>query len=200
MAKRLGKKWLLLLDQDTEFPADALEQYSSAMSTNKTAVLLAPILTCEGKIYSPCGHVAHVGFPLKRVTPGVRSATWKSLLNSGMCVNVDAFEKVGGFDERIALDFADHDFIRRYKKHFDSFVVIDVVCRHSFSDNESCEIERSLARFSCYCRGARTYARGVWDAFSVLPIVFLRALRLSMRYRSLRYLRLFFHTSAKHSP
>ncbi len=187
MARQMGKKWLLLLDQDTEFPPEALERYESTMSHNKTAVLFAPILVSKGKVYSPCGYTSRVGFPLRRIQPGLWSVKGKSLLNSGICIDIEAFERVGGFDESMPLDFADHDFITRYKKHFDSFVLVDVTCRHGFSDNQSTDLDASLGRFRCYCRGAGNSIRSVQDAFSFLALVIVRAVRLSLRHKSFRF-------------
>ena len=197
IARQLRKKWLLLLDQDTVFPEDTFTNYIAAMEANADPPLFAPILTSHGKIYSPCGQIFNGNFHLRHVRPGRVPARGKSLLNSGMCISIDAFEKIGGFDERIPLDFADHDFMRRYKQHFDGFVVVDVVCQHGFSDKERADISTSLTRFGYYCRGARNYVKGIQDALSLFPITLLRAIRLSLRYRSLKFLQLFFFTSAK---
>lgn len=194
VARQLGKKWLMLLDDDTYFPLDALKRYSSAMSANKGMALFAPMLFCGTKLYSPCGYISHTGFHLNHLHPGVNSIRRKSLLNSGMCISVDAFEKVGGFNERIPLDFADHDFIRRFKGHFDAFVVVDVTCRHGFSDKEPADRNKSLERFSYYLRGAKNSAAGLFDVCSLLPTIFVRTLRLSVRFRSLEFFRLFLHT------
>ena len=192
IARQLRKKWLLLLDQDTVFPENTLSNYIAAMEAHADSLLFAPMLVCDGRIYSPCRHVLNANFPLRTIQPGRVPAKGLSLLNSGMCVSVDAFERLGGFDENIPLDFADHDFMKRYRRHFDSFVLLDVVCRHGFSDKETPDIERSLNRFGYYCKGARNSIKGVADAFSLPPLAFVRAARLSLRFRSLRFLRLFF--------
>lgn len=199
MAGQLGKKWLMLLDDDTEFPLDALEKYSSAMSANKDAALFAPMLFCNTRLYSPCGYISHIGFHLKHLQPGVNSINRKSLLNSGMCISIDVFEKVGGFNERIPLDFADHDFIRRFKGHFDTFVVVDATCRHGFSDKEPADMDKSLTRFDYYSRGAKNSTKGILDMCLLLPVVFTRAVRLSARFRSLKFFKLFLLTFSRKS-
>jgi glycosyltransferase involved in cell wall biosynthesis len=192
IARQLRKKLLLLLDQDTVFPENTFSNYAAAIEAHADCPLFAPILMSHGKIYSPCGQILNANFHLRRVRPGRGSVRGKSLLNSGLCIRLDAFDKVGGFDEKIPLDFADHDFMKRYRTHFDSFVLIDVVCEHGFSDKEPVGLNGSLTRFGYYCKGARNSIKGGQDAFSLAPAAFLRAARLSARFRTLRFLRLFF--------
>ncbi|MGD0230770.1 MAG: glycosyltransferase [Syntrophorhabdales bacterium] len=194
IARQLRKEWLLLLDQDTAFPRDALRKYFTAIKAHDDSVLFAPVLANGGKIYSPCGHILNVNFPLRRIRRGKVSTGGKSLLNSGMCVRLDAFDRVGGFDEAIPLDFADHDFMKRYRQHFDSFFLLDMVCAHNFSDKERTDIDKAFARFAFFCKGAKNSAKGVLDAFSLLPLALLRATRLTLRFRSPAFLYLFLRT------
>jgi len=191
IARQLNKKWLLLLDQDTVFPADALEIYAENVERYDSPALLAPMLFSGGTIYSPCRQMANVNIHVRSGRPGwVRSRGW-SVLNSGMCISLDAFEKTGGFDERIGLDFADHDFMRRYRKHFANFLLLDMACQHNFSDRQISDIGTSLARFARYCQGARNSIKTVSDPFSLLPLAFVRATRLSMRFRNLQFFWIF---------
>ncbi len=111
-----------------------------------------------------------------------------------MCIRLDAFEKTGGFDEGIGLDFADHDFVRRYRRHFRNFLLIDVACRHGFSDKETSDIHVSLARFGRYCEGAKRSIKSFADPFSLLPVAIARAIRLTLRFRSIRFLKLLAQT------
>ena len=192
IARQRGKKWLLLLDQDTAFPDDALSRYSDAVEAHPDSLLFAPVLVCGGTIYSPCAHVLNLNYHVKAAPPGKMRARGRSLLNSGMCIHVDAFARAGGFDEAIPLDFADHDFMKRYRRHFDSFVVLDLVCAHTFFDREPPDMDRALTRFGYYCKGARGSIKGIADTLSLPPIAFLRAARLCARFGSLTFLRRLF--------
>jgi rhamnosyltransferase len=194
IAQELRKKWLMFLDQDTLFPEGALSKYGAAIERHGNSPLFAPILMCDGRIYSPCHHFLNVNFPLRSVRPGTISARGKGLLNSGMCIHVDAFEKIGGFDERIPLDFADHDFMKRYRKHFDSFVLLDIACAHGFSDKGAPDRSRALIRFRFYCLGARNSIKSYADALSLFAVAFVRASRLSARFRDPAFILLFFTT------
>lgn len=191
IARRLRKKWLLLLDQDTVFPPNALSTYFKAMESNGSVTMFAPMLVCEGRIYSPCGHIANVNYHLKKLQPGPVSTTRKSILNSGTCVKLETFEALGGFDENIPLDFADHDFIKRYRKHFDSFVLVDLVCTHGFSDKDVTDGKSALVRFGYYCKGARNSIKSLTDAATLFGVAFVRALSLAVRFRDSSFVHLF---------
>jgi rhamnosyltransferase len=197
LAREMHKKWLLLLDQDTLFPEGALAVYAAHMEKHGEAALLAPMLVCERRIYSPCRQVLNVNFPLHSIRHGWVGTKGVSVLNSGMCVRVDAFERIGGFDERIRLDFADHDFMRRYRKNFANFLLIDMACQHSFSDKETSDVDISLTRFGHYCEGAKNSIKSLADPFSLLPLALVRAVRLSLRFRSLRFLKLLVRTFSR---
>jgi GT2 family glycosyltransferase len=192
IARQRGRKWLLLLDQDTAFPDDALSCYTDAVEAHGDSLLFAPVLVCGSTIYSPCANALNLNYHVKAVPPGKVRARGKSLLSSGMCIHVDAFARAGGFDEGIPLDFADHDFMKRYRRHFDSFVVLDLVCAHAFSDREPSDMDRALTRFDYYCKGARGSIKSIPDALSLPPLAFLRAARLCVRFGSLTFLRRLF--------
>jgi rhamnosyltransferase len=194
IARHLGKNWLLLLDQDTVFPAGALLQYLKAIESPAGVPLLAPVLMCDGRIYSPCRNVLNANWPLGSIRPGTIRARAKSLLNSGMCIRLDAFERIGGFDENIPLDFADHDFMKRYRKHFDSFVLLDVTCAHGFSDKGAQDRSQALARFRFYCLGAKNSIKSTADALSLFVVALVRASRLSARFKDPAFVLLFFTT------
>lgn len=192
LGRQLGKNWLLLLDQDTIFPEDAPIAYELAMNEHPGAVLFAPILKAGGKIYSPCRYYLKRGFHPRSIQPGLHTIRHWSVLNSGMCISLPVFEQIGGFDERIGLDFADHEFINRFRRSFDRFVVVDAVCTHGFYDVERVSVESSVKRFALFCEGARASMRGPTDRI-LLPIqAALRAVKLCTRFKTGRFLKTFF--------
>ncbi|MGZ3921653.1 MAG: glycosyltransferase, partial [Bacteroidia bacterium] len=135
IAKEMNKKWLLLLDQDTSFPLDTMQKYMQAIDENAHEKLLAPILMVnKGTIISPCYFKFMRGFSVKAVEPGLKSLKIFSVINCGLCIDVDAFNLNGGYNEQIKLDFSDHDFIRRFRKSIGNrLIVIDLEVFHSLS-------------------------------------------------------------------
>lgn len=188
IAREKGKRWLLLLDQDTLFPKHAVADYAAAVAGNPASLFFAPLLFSGGRLLSPCGFRFGTGFYLSETPAGKMELNGRSILNSGMLVDLSAFEEVGGFDERIPLDFADHDFCRRVSDHFGAAFIIDLPCEHGFSDSEGATLEGALARYAFFCRGARQCMRSFPDRITNLPAVILRCLVLSIRYRTMRFI------------
>ena len=99
----------------------------------------------------------------------------------------EAYLRCGGFDERIGLDFADFAFNNRLRRSYDSFCVLPMECGHGFSGAEAAGIDAALGRFRLYCEGARNSIRNATDAVLYALVVLMRCLRLTFRFRSLRF-------------
>nr|WP_279342344.1 hypothetical protein [Geotalea sp. SG265] len=191
LARQLGKNWLLLLDQDTAFPDTALDVYCKAKEEHPDAEVFVPVLQGDGMICSPCRYVARTGFPLAHIAPGWHSFKGKAVVNSGMLVSADLFERCGGFDERIRLDFADFAFNKRLRRHIDGFYVLPFQCSHGFSGRERLSCAAALQRFELFCEGARNSIDGYADAVLYRLVMLKRCFRLTVQFRSLAFLSLY---------
>jgi hypothetical protein len=187
IARKLNKKWLLLLDQDTSFPQNAVVEYGKAVRGNTGVWLFAPIIISNNKIISPCRYFLNKGYSLRRVTPGVYNFHAKSLINSGMLIHVDAFERTGGYNEKIRLDFADYYFIDKYKAVYNKFAVINLRCFQNFSGMQRLTTSSALVRFAYYCEGARNKAVNKLDYFTLMLVTLLHSVKLSFTYKNLRF-------------
>ena len=194
IARKLNKKWLLLLDQDTSFPQNAVVEYSKAIQENPDIYLLAPTVISKNKIISPCRYVLHRGYSIRKIEPGVHRFGMTSLINSGMLIRLEAFERCGGYDERIKLDFADHDFIGRYKANYSNFALINLQCLQKFSGNERLAIESALARFAYYGEGARHLANNFRDFLILLLVATCKAVKLSLIHKNLSFFVVFYNS------
>lgn len=183
LARKLGKKWLLFLDQDTRFASDAMDRYSEAVTSHSGAVLHCPILKAGATIISPCLYRRKRGKPLHDIAAGLRRFTGVSVLNSGMCVAIDAYDRSGGHDPAVPLDFSDHDFIARFQHVVPEFVVVDTVAEHGFSGTSPQSAEAAQRRFELYCAGALRSSRTTTERVESLALVSARALLLAYRYR-----------------
>ena len=192
-AKKENKKWVLLLDQDTRLPKEILEKYNLAIDNNSGISLFAPILKLkDGKIFSPSRYRFKRGFYVDVVEPGIHSLFKHAPVNSGMMVNVEAFSKVGGYNEKVKLDFADFQFAERFRKSFADFLVVDVKCEQDFSDDNG-SFESQDIRFKFYCQGAKNIEnKSGWDWLQYNVVVFARALRLTLRFGRLWFIGTYF--------
>lgn len=191
VARSLGKKWLLLLDQDTYFPLDAIDRYKNC-SFEKN-LIYAPMLVSGNVFLSPCRFILGRGEALKSCVTGMHLFKNESLLNSGLMISLDLFDRAGGYNERMPLDFSDHDFINRVKLYCNTFNVLDIKCTHSLSCEEQ-DLSKVLIRFKFYLVGAREYMR-CHGIFPILWVSLGRTVRLSLKFRSVMFFKYFFKSS-----
>lgn len=192
-AKQSQKEWVLLLDQDTQLPNSILDDYKRAITKNTDLNLFVPILKLEnGTIFSPSRYRFKRGFYLDPITAGKHSLFKLTPVNSGIMVKVSAFLKVGGYNEKVKLDFSDYQFIERFRKQYPDFYLMDVKCEQDFSDDDS-SFESQSARFKYFCEGAKNMeGQGSWDWLQYNAVVFIRAFRLTLRFGKPGFLGIYF--------
>jgi rhamnosyltransferase len=189
LAAQRAKRWLFFLDQDTRFPPGALAAYVDAVHRYPDIGLFAPLLRAHGSTISPCRYRLKRGVAPRNLHPGLRRLAGHSVLNSGMWISLDEYLATGGHDPRIALDFADHEFIDRYKRRHEHFVALSVECDHDLSAGSVQPIAHRLTRFRSYCSGAHYAIRGPGDALLTAGVVGARACLLALRHRHPGFLR-----------
>jgi hypothetical protein len=193
------KKWMLLLDQDTHFPENAVASYIKAIEQHSHISLFVPILQTSNGIYSPAKSYWKRGVIWKNVTPGIHKLKHKMALNSGIFVSTALFWEAGGYKESIRLHYSDFYFIDKVKKKIDEFCVIDIVCQHDISTLSATDREKALAVFASHCEGAFRSIENVYEAIQFYTVVGIRAIKLSMQFRTLDYLKIFIAEAKKNS-
>ncbi len=191
LAGSMNLQWLLLLDQDTTFPIHSIDVYLSAIKKYPDEKLFAPIMAVnERKIISPFHYKFMRGFSIKNIKAGINKLNRFSIINCGMCINIDAFNRNGGYNELIKLDFSDHDFIKRYKAIVDEkFVVIDLKIRHELSSETKNSLDGDLIRFAYYLDGAGKIQSNFLQSLYLKINATLRALKLSLQHRNLIFIK-----------
>jgi len=187
LARKLKKKYVLLLDHDTKFSTDNLSEYLKMSEKYGEDYIYAPIISGNGKIYSPF------------LETGIRNLTQnpdtfqyeeeykldnKSLINSGLMIPLKIIEMIGGFNEKIKLDFSDIYFISKYKEFRNEIILVNVEMNHGLSGDEGLDKNKELNRFKYYCNGAREYKESSGLIFKLNLFVLFRMIRLMMKYRS----------------
>lgn len=194
VADNLGSGWILLTDQDTDFPKESISKYSQAISNNEESgiKLFVPILKSRGLVFSPSKYYFSRGSLWPNVLPGIHSFKNRTVLNSGILVDLEAFKKIEGFNEKIKLYFSDFDFVNRFKKHFSNFYVIDLICDHELSDIVSVDIAAAKRRFGYYCEGSYQSASSKINFTQLFITVFLRSIKLGIKYKDSSFTKIFF--------
>ncbi len=146
-------EWLLLLDQDTNIPDDFLQKYLKAIHNNTNIKLFVPhVFQSNGQELSPLRRwkaqskqlITNQTYPIKQYL----------LINSGLCIQLKLFENSGGYDEKIRVDFADTQFVRKLLHAGEqTFYLLNCKCLQNFSNDET-ELNKLKKRFQIYLENA----------------------------------------------
>lgn len=189
LARQLdGVEAVLLLDEDTSFEVDYLKVLNSLLQAHPDINLFVPQVLYQGDFpFSPIrrGLRLHRGVSLPE---GQYSLHDYLPVNSGACVRLSAFERVGGYQQTIRLDFADFDFFARLGEVSASFWRVDRVAQQSFSNSET-DVDRLYRRYLFYLEGAREARKNKLIRRMVDVGVLRHTLALTARTNSLRFIK-----------
>lgn len=194
-AKELNKILLLVLDQDSSFELSFIEQYMKMYQVYKNDYIYAPIVCDEKKtkIYSPAFMSNFVGktqFSENFLYEETYSLAGKSVINSGLMIPLKMFEKIGGYNEKLRLDFSDIYFIEKYKELNPKIVLVDVYLKHSISGDEGKDFTREYSRFRYYCSASKEIGNSLNTLVFWSP--FRRLVRLTIKYKNTKFIKIFY--------
>lgn len=187
------KNWLLLLDQDTNFSSNFFDKMNEAISKNPEIKLFAPILKLSNNvILSPCSFKYFHGSHLKNISPGINYLSKNQPVNSGILVRLETYLKAGGYNEKVKLDYSDHQFIERFKKTEKHYYVINSVGEQNFSGLEN-DIEKILIRFKYFCTGALNFETNTYyDSFLLHFFLVLKIIKNTVKHKTLNFFKVYF--------
>lgn len=185
-------KYIFLLDQDTTFPENTISTYIDAINLHTDISLFVPILKiADGRIMSPFRWSMKWGKFLDEVHPGIYSLDDTAPVNSGLCVQLSEFWKVGGYNEKVKVDGADTQFIERFKRHNNKYLVLDVLGFQDFSIFEK-DIKKLTTRFDIFLKDVDHFEE--IDSFD-RPLFFIlkikRTLRLTYETKKMVFIKMF---------
>jgi len=185
--------WLLLSDQDTNYPIGILNDYIKAVENNLSIKLFVPIVrTINGFLFSPFKYKHKRGRPLKHITSGEHSLKGLSVINSGILINLDSFFSCGGYNEKAAIDFSDHLFIERLKKIESKFYLINKEIIQDFS-NESTDNDKLYNRQIRIILTIKNCQRNnVFEKIEYFLFILRHTIALFYKTKQLRFIKCFF--------
>lgn len=185
---------LCLFDDDTHLTEDYFQALRQAKESSGGHIFV-PMIFAAGNLISPC-----ILKPGHRVIPFEKpedafayTGDELSAINSCMAIDLCLFKDFR-YDEHIFLDGVDHHFTRQMRQRGEGLHIIDYRCDHAFSGTEKPPKASALVRFGIYAKDYRYILRN--EKKSYLRLVGKRALRLTVQYRSLAFLRAFFKTKS----
>lgn len=190
LASQLQKKWLLLADQDTKFPATLFSDYQTGIEKFPNLQMLVPFLHDSKKLLSPFKLLLGKGIRTEKPISGIHSLKKFKVINSGILISLVAFARAKGYDERFPLDYSDIVFCDRLLSPDSDFVLIDSECHHNFSGARvKSEPETLLTRFIIFCNAVLIYKKISIYHVSVVWIIFPRALKLFFETKNLQFIK-----------
>ena len=188
LARGEMKKWLLLLDQDTAFAAGWLETYFQNTVEQPQSLINVPILLSDSIIISPFRYWLTKGVPSRRIEPGIHSLHGYFSINSGLLIDREVFESVGGYDESIPLDFSDFAFMSKLKRDKYYLNVINLHGHHRLSSLSKQDENTARQRFKQYCLGSKQFTHYTHQSLLHFFLGGGRALRFGIQYRSMNFI------------
>ena len=189
-AKENSYKWLMLLDQDTNFPKGALGEYIDFMKINNSIHLIAPQHCINDEWYiSPTKYKNFKSHMQREVQTGIVDFKNARPINSGIMITTESFLRVGGYDNKIKLDFSDVRFFEKYAIYYQYFYVLPSIrCLQNYSGVELNK-QKVLSRFEIYLSCAKAYPKkNVFVSLIFIYITFRRALELTKQYKTYKAL------------
>lgn len=194
LATKKNKKWMLLLDQDTNVDTIVFQKFLDSTLEHPATVAFVPKMEDEIGLLSPFQFSSGRG---KRIEVHKEKFSLEKFrfINSGLLIQCSAFLRAGGYEENIPLDFSDITFGEKLKKITDHFMVIDTTFHHAFSGTTPLKLNEALARFHYFCTGAFNTGKKFGPFYIYFTRAFFRASHLCFKYRSLRFIKIFLQRS-----
>ncbi|MDE5868881.1 MAG: hypothetical protein K2H18_01500 [Muribaculaceae bacterium] len=154
-----GFKWMMITDQDTEYASGAAERYEKLPQSYPDEEIFIPRVKVSGGLFmSPVPKRNYMPSLEKVPLTGSIDLSKSAVINSGLLIKLDSFEKSGGYNEKVFLDFSDFQFIDRFSAICKKGMVTEEMIEQSFSANDD-KGEMPLKRFRLFCRSLRGYEK-----------------------------------------
>lgn len=179
-ARSKGCHWVLLLDQDTDLPANfvvTVHENLALMQSKTDVVAIIPIVKAGDRQVSPM--LPRLGRETSYALRNVVESNWLTAINSGTCLRVDFIEGVGGFCKDFWLDYLDHWLFKTINSSRKCVYVTDVVLQHDLSVanmNSGLSVQRYKNVLLAERRFTNNYLPPIWR-FVLIPRLLGRALK-----------------------
>lgn len=193
LAKKLNKKYVLLLDQDTKFDYCVFSKYIEMKEKYNEEYLYSSIIIGKDRIYSPCieKKYRNVWQSLNKFSyEEIYNIENKSLINTAIMIPIKIIDKIGGFNENIKLDFSDAYFIEKYKSLKKEIVLVNVKINHSISGDEGKSKKKEIDRFKYYCNGGKEFKKN-YSYNRIDRLIIFRMIRLVLKYKTIIPIKIF---------
>lgn len=190
-AKNNGYEWMLFLDQDTDFGYDDyINKCINSIKRNPEANIFVPIVKVSNEYFSPLEQTFLERKKFNYTINDFNKLEKSNIINSGILIRLETFLTVGGYNPRIPLDLADHQFIYKLSKVCSSFFLLNYTIIQSFS-NVIDSSDSLKSRFRFYCLGSFNFEGCYLKKIEIYSALVKRLLSLSFRTKSFEFIKIF---------
>ncbi|KQS93200.1 glycosyltransferase [Chryseobacterium sp. Leaf394] len=188
-ARDRNKDWFVFLDQDTELPNDFYDSYLKADPRFK---IQCPLVFSGGRLMSPSYYRNYRSSQMPIPEENQILLKDVSCINSGLMVNTNLFQAIGGYNKDLFLDFCDHDFVEKTKKYKIEYLgILNTKLHQDFSANTHSKTQ-ALQRYILFLKDLKIYGKKRDSIKLFLYVDFPHLLKLTVKYKSLKFFKLRF--------
>lgn len=188
IATTLKKDFLCVFDQDSHIPDNFFTVVLDSIKANPSICLFSPIVTSRNTIISPSSFYFGRSWVKSKKEYGLLSTTNHSIINSGSIIRLTEFNRLGGYEPTLPLDFSDHYFFYKYKQYIPLFFVMPIYLEHQLSTFFDSDYLKVFNRFKIYCDAAIFFALNTKNSIALFW-TFLHATKLSLVYRRFSFIK-----------
>lgn len=186
--------YLCLFDDDTAINESYFDALNSAIN-DSGADIYVPLVFSAGRLLSPCKIKPNFSVSMFKDEQEALLYNGRDItaINSGMAIKLNVFDNYC-YDEHIFLDGVDHNFMRDMNIQKKIIKIFPYQCIHEFSGDSKPSMQSALTRFQIFARDNRYILRN--NCISYFFIAGKRAVKLTILYHSMSFLRTFFRVSS----
>lgn len=184
-------EWIVFLDQDTTLPIETYRVYSEKALRTTSQLTAVPIVRSNKKIISPSKYIFYRSFLFKKIDQKVLDYKYISCINSGLMVDVKFFKSVGGYNEKLKLDFCDHDFIEKVKKTECFLEILQIEFVQDFSSDNNTK-QQSVNRYKIFVNDFKQFSIYRNKIILLLVVDIPHLIKLIFRHKTLFFYKIRF--------
>lgn len=181
---------LVLLDQDSIFGREFLDEVASAAVERPDIDLFLPLVMANNQLVSPARLYWFKGAHWKGKRNGPVKPRFRTAINSGMVIRSRYLaEKFPGYDERLQFYGTDNYFLQKYAETEPWLYVLNVEIRHELARDHQEDVKVKLWRHRDNMRSLRILNQRGWFRRTVCWLYcLLFSAKVALLYRDRRFL------------
>lgn len=179
--------YIIILDDDTELSEEYIK---SVLDDTQLGIdILLPRVYSNQTLISPTNLKYNCA---SKIVSCVEELDMNqiSAINSGMVIRGSVFGKIR-YNEKLFLDYVDHDFMKKARMLRSSFKVLDSNIVQHFSRDEKPKLESALFRFELFKKDFRVYCFECEVKWYYYLFMCKYIMQCSIKYRTLKFVKSF---------